>query len=537
MGIDALPAQAPTSRDWPAEYRELAAADRQAPLAAEDLERWAVAAYLIGNDDEGVSLRERAHRDYLRRGLIREAARCVFWIGFHLANAGRAAQAAGWLERLRRILSAVDENDACWALVWIADAERIMRSGDAATARPLFDRVSSTARATADDDLIVLAGLGRGRCLIMIGDVDGALDSLDEAMVYVAAEQVAPHLAGLAYCSVISACMERFDLQRAAEWTRALTGWCDAQSGLVPYRGACQIHRAEILQMLGSWSEAADEAERVGERHESDSMITGGAQYRLAELHRLHGRLQLAERAYAAAASCGLEVQPGLAQLRAAQGNMHAAAAGLDRALAESPHAPGRPRLLAARVEVAVQAEDLSAAGTAASALEDEAARIGTPYIEALAAQARGRVQLANGDAQPALVTLRRAWGLWQRVDVPYEAARTRLEVGAACRALGDDDAAHMELEAARTTFEQLGALADLEAMEGSERRGQDGPLTTREREVLQLVAHGRTNRAIATQLFLSEKTVARHVSNIFGKLGVRSRSAATSYAYEHGLV
>ena len=536
MGTDAVHVSAFTTHDWPAEYSLFAESDQRAPLAPEDLERWAVAAHLIGEDEQGIFLRDRAHREYLNRGQVRQAARCVFWIGFHLDNAGRAAQATGWLERLRRILAQIDENDPTWALEWLARAARATQAGDAATAMPLYDRVSATARTTSDDDLLVLAGLGRSQCLIMLGDMAGAFDSLDESMLSVTDEVVAPSVAGLAYCSVISACMERFDLQRAAEWTRALAGWCDAQSGLVPYRGVCQIHRAEILHLLGSWTEAAEEAERARNRPGPNSMITGGAQYRMAELHRLHGRFELADRAYAAAASCGHEVQPGLAQLRAAQGKSTAAAAGLDRALTENPHTPERPRLLAARVEVALQAADLSAAELAASALEDEAARMLTPYVQALASHARGRVQLAGGDPQSALPTLRRAWGLWQRVDVPYEAAKTRLEVGAACRALGDEDAARMEIDAARTAFQQLGALADLAAIDRSNHDAEEGPLTAREKEVLKLVAHGGTNRAIAAELFLSEKTVARHLSNIFSKLDISSRSAATSYAYEHGL-
>jgi DNA-binding CsgD family transcriptional regulator len=536
MGIDVPQVRAFTSHDWPAEYTRLAESDQGAPLSPEDLERWAVAAHLIGEDDQVISLRDRAYRNYLDRGLTRQAARCIFWIGFHLDNAGRAAQAAGWLERLRRILAELDEDDPLWALEWLALAFRAMQAADAETAIPLFDQVSAAARRTNDEDLLVLAGIGRGNCLIMLGNMAGALDSLDEAMLYVTAEVVAPQVAGLAYCSVISACMERFDLQRAAEWTRALAGWCDAQSGLVPYRGVCQIHRAEILHLLGSWTEAAEEAERARNRLASNSMIIGGAQYRLAELHRLHGRFDLAERAYAAAASCGHEVQPGLAQLRAAQGRAATAAAGLDRALAENANAPERPRLLAARVEVALQTADLSAASVAASALADEAGRIGTPYVEAQACHAQGRVLLAQGEPQSALPILRRAWGLWQRVDVPYEAAKTRLEVGAACRALGDEDAERMEIDAARTAFQQLGASADLAAIDHYERGTAEGPLTAREKEVLHLVAHGGTNRAIAAELFLSEKTVARHLSNIFVKLGVSSRSSAASYAYEHGL-
>jgi DNA-binding CsgD family transcriptional regulator len=358
-------------------------------------------------------------------------------------------------------------------------------------------------------------------------------------MVFVVADLVAPPIVGLAYCSMVALCMERFDVQRAGEWTRALSGWCDAQSGMVPYRGVCQVHRAEIFQIRGAWTEAASQAVHVSELPPPDGWIAGAAHYRLAELHRLRGRFDLAERSYAAAGARGQEVQPGLGLLRAAQGNPAAGMAGLERALAEQTDLPGRAPLLAAVVEVGLTTGDVATARSASVELGADAAAIGTPYLTALAAYASGRVALADDDPRAALPLLRRAWTLWQQVDAPYEAARTRLRVGVACRALGDDDAARMELDAARTVFEQLGATSDIAALAGLDgttaERGH--PLSARECEVLALVAQGHTNRAIAAKLFLSEKTVARHLSNIFAKLGVSSRAAATGYAYEHGLV
>ncbi|HET6759068.1 MAG TPA: LuxR C-terminal-related transcriptional regulator [Propionibacteriaceae bacterium] len=331
--------------------------------------------------------------------------------------------------------------------------------------------------------------------------------------------------------------MDRFDMQRAAEWTQALTRWCDAQSGLLPYRGECQVHRAEILQLHGSWAEAAEEVTQVSQRLPTASFVAGAAHYRLAELQRLRGQFDLAERSYAAAASCGREVQPGLALVRLAQGNPSAGLAGLDRALAESRSPARRSLLLAAKVEIALAAGSTDTARTALGELEKNAETIETPYMAALVADAGGRLRLAEDDPQAALPLLRRAWALWQEVDAPYEAARTRVQVSAACRALGDDDAARMELDAARTLFEQLGARCDLVALAPTEGAALGHPLSARECEVLALVAHGQTNRGIATTLFLSEKTVARHLSNIFTKINVNSRAAATAYAYEHQLV
>jgi ATP/maltotriose-dependent transcriptional regulator MalT len=402
----------------------------------------------------------------------------------------------------------------------------------------MLEQAAVGARVAHDDDLFVLAGLGRGRCLVVLGRTAEALAILDEIMVYVIAERVAPPVIGLAYCAVISLCMERFDIQRAGEWTRALTGWCDAQSGLMPYRGECQVHRAEIFQVHGSWAEATEEAVQVSQRVPAAGFVAGGAHYRLAELHRLRGQLDLAEREYAAAASCGREVQPGLALLRLAQGNPTAAIAGVDRALAESRDPALRSLLLAAKVEIALASGITESAPAALAELDQNAEAIQTPYLAALAAHAAGQFRLAEGDPQAALTSLRRAWTLWQQqVDAPYEAARTRVLVSAACRALGDDDAARMELDAARIVFEQLGARSDLASLAPADEATPGHPLTAREREVLALVAQGQTNRGIATMLFLSEKTVARHLSNIFSKINVNSRAAATAYAYEHRLV
>ena len=533
------PAQPFAGQDWAAEYGRLAGADARAPLGAEELEQWAVAAHMLGKDDEVVALRERALQSYLDRGMLRQAGRCGFWIGFHLGNSGQPAQAAGWRERMRRLVEGAAPDPYLTALGTLADAVFLMRTPRAADALPMLDQVVEVAQDVGDDDVLVLAIMGRGAALRELGRSAEALAALDEAMVLVLAGRAAPQVVGLAYCSMINQCMERYDIQRAGEWTRALSGWCEEQSGLVPYRGLCQVHRAEIFQLRGSWAEALAQAEQTSQLPPPDGWVAGAAQYRLAELYRLRGRLDLAERSYAAAGAAGREVQPGLALLRVAQGRPAAGMAGLERALAEHEDVARRSRLLAAMVEVALATGDVEAARSAADELAGDAADIGTPYLAALSAHAEGLVSLADGNPRAALPQLRRAWSLWQEVDVPYETARTRVKVSAACRMLGDEDAARMELDAARTVFEQLGATADLAALDGA-----DGPapahghsLSSREREVLALVAQGHTNRAIAIRLFLSEKTVARHLSNIFAKLGVGSRAAATAYAYEHGLV
>jgi ATP/maltotriose-dependent transcriptional regulator MalT len=418
------------------------------------------------------------------------------------------------------------------ALLRMPDAVAAMYSGDATRAMPVLADVSRRAAGRGDVDAFVLAGLGHGRCLAQLGRVEDSWAVLDEIMVHVVSGATAPQVSGLAYCSVVGLCLERYDLPRAQEWTQALTAWVQEQRGMVPYRGTCLVHRAEILQLRGAWTEAAEEAGAACDQIAmSGDFGLGLAHYRIGELARLRGEWNLAEQAYGRAAAAGAEVQPGLALLRLAQGRPDVAAAGLDRALAERA-SDRQPELLAARVDVALATGDLAAARSAVGRLQQYADPTQPAYLRGLAEHRCGALLLAEGQAESALPRLRRSWSHWNRIEAPYEAAKTRLLVAEACRQLGDDDAARMEVDAARAALQALGAVADLAALPET----GSGLLSPREREVLGWLATGATNRAIAGRLFLSEKTVARHVSNIFGKLGVASRAAATSYAYEHGL-
>lgn len=531
MGRDAF-----ARRAWDDAFAHLSAADRVRPLEPDDVERLATAAYMTARDAESADAWTRAHHAHQERGDVVRAARAAFWLGFQLMPKGDFARAGGWLARAKRLLDEGGHDCPEQGLVMVPLAAQTMFGGDAAGALALFEQAAEIGRRFKEPDLLTLSAFGRGQALIALGRIPEGVAVFDEAMVAVTAGEVSVFVAGLVYCGVIAGCYELFDIGRAREWTAALSAWCETQPDLVPFRGQCLVHRAQIMQLGGAWAEALEEAERARARLSAPPLpAIGLAFYQLGELHRLRGAFDKAEDAYRQAGEAGRSPQPGLALLRLAQGRPDAAQAGVRRALEETREPAPRSRILPAAVEIALTLGDLALASSAADELASLAEQIGAPYVGALAAHARGAVLVASGEPAAALPLLRRASATWQELEAPYEMARTRLLVAEACRALGDDDGATLEIDAARRALELLGAAPDLARFEPPTRAA--GGLTPREAEVLALVAQGKTNREIAKDLVISEKTVERHVSNIFTKLGLQTRAAATAYAYEHGLV
>jgi len=531
---------------WRDAYADLSAADRQAPLEPADLERLAMAAYLIGKDADSVDLLARAHQSFLSQSEPTKAARCAFWLASSLMSTGEHARAAGWLARARRLIEDGDHDCVERGYLLIPLGRQRVMEGDFATAQATFAEADRIGDRFGDLDLVSLARQGRGRALIRLGEIAQGVALLDEVMVAVTAGELSPPVAGTIYCSVLSACVEMFDIRRAQEWTEALATWCASQPDMVPYRGECLVHRAEVMRLHGVWPDALNEARQacacLSEMPGRPNL--GAAFYQVAELHRLRGEFAKAEEAYRQASELGRTPHPGLAQMWLAQGRVDVAKAAVCRVVLEARDRRSRCTALAAYVEIllASGAGDVPAARGAADELSAIASALATPFVRAVAAQAAGAVCLAEGDARAALGALRAAWTIWRDLAAPYEAACVSVLIGLACRQLGDADSGQMELDAACRCFRQLGAAPDLarvEALSSSSSAALKtaGGLTSREVQVLRLIASGKTNRAIADALGISEKTVARHVSNIFTKLDLSSRAAATAYAFQHDLV
>ncbi|MFI7014031.1 LuxR C-terminal-related transcriptional regulator [Streptomyces sp. NPDC050164] len=519
-------------------------------LAPDDCAALADAAWWTSRVEESITARMRAYSGYTAQGDARRAGYCAWMLFYEHQLAGHTAVAAGWLRRARRHLGGEPECVEQCYLAWM-DAEDARQRGAFGEAMAAARRMTDLARRCRSPDLTAMGVQAQAGVLVAQGRIAEGLDLLDEAMCSAAAGELSSFFTGWVYCLGLQQCMACADLERAAEWTDAAMRWCAAMPAENNYRGLCRVHRVEVLALRGSWPEAVAEALRTCEELlPYERRIAAEAFYVTGEIQRHRGELAAAEEAYARAHELGRDPQPGLALLRLTQGRAQAAAAMLRPALAGHEGTPwagslGRCRLLAAQVEIALALGRLEEARAAAGEL-DELARewqrrrgsVTTP-LDASAAAAGGAVAFAERDPDRALPLLHRALALWLGLDVPYEAAQVRMALAAVDRTAGDEEGARMELRAARQTFQRLGAVPDSRraaALLASARRREAGGLTEREIQVLRLVAAGRTNRAIAAELVISEHTVARHLNNIFAKLGVSSRAAATAYAYRHGL-
>ena len=528
-------------RAWMDAYESLSRADESSPLGPEDLELLAISASMVGRMDDHLALLERAYHVCQEAGDGLRAARAAFWLGMNLAIRGEVGPAGGWFGRAQRLVEREDQDCVEQGYLLVPVALQHQGVGDYEAAHDAAGAAAAVGERFGDADLVAVAVHFQGLIRIKQGRVEDGLGLLDEAMVAVTAGELSPIMTGVVYCGVIACCEEAFQPRRAREWTNALTRWCEQQPQMVAFTGRCLAHRAGIKQLHGAWQDALEEARLARERCEQamNQAATGQALYQQGEVLRLQGDFTAAEDAYRDANRYGREAQPGLALLRLGQGDVAPAAAAIRRLLGETTEPLQRAALLPAYAEIMLAVDDIEEARNACRELGEIAAASGSAMLDAIAARVRGAVELAEGDAPAALMSLRHAWRVWQELEAPYEVAIARVLVGLACRALGDEDSAVLELGAARAVFEQLGAAPDLARVDSHIRSvaADTHGLSPRELQVLRLVATGKTNREIATELVVSEHTVARHVQNIFGKLGVSSRTAATAFAFERDLV
>lgn len=531
--------------EWSRARAAFAQADAAGDLGPDDLYAWSDAAWSVGRSDESIRVGEQAHRRYVTEGRPRDAARAAIEVAIQLFLRGDEALGSGWISRAQRLLEGEEESPEHGLLLYVLGVEARLGGiapGDTSGIAETIDcarRVQEIGRRHGDPDLVAGGLLGEGRALVKAGRVSEGLALLDETLVALLSEELRLDWAGNIYCHLMAAAHELADIGRLVEWTDATARWLEALPPRIVFTGICRVHRSQVEHIRGGWEQAEREvAQAYADLEDIDRPAAAEAQYQLGEIRRMRGDLTGAEQAYGQAHRLGRDPQPGLALLHLTHGRVDVASASIRAALvAATGGRLGSARLFAAQAEIALAAGDLEVAGKACDELDQVAVAYESPGLEVMARHARGALLVARGQAEEALPVLRDACRRWQDVGAPYECARVRALLAEAYGALGDADAAAREREAAAEVFRHLKAIPDLQRIEQRPARGLPDGLTAREVEVLALVAAGKTNREIAGELVISQKTVARHLSNIFTKLGLSSRTAAAAYAFEHRLV
>jgi DNA-binding NarL/FixJ family response regulator len=525
-------------RDWVAAYEGLSVAGSEALLAA-DFADLATAAYLVGRHNDCIQALQRAHLAHLDAGDQRAAVRSAFWLAMTLMDRGEHAVASGWIARAERLLEAFEQDTVEHGYVLFFRMLGHVLAGDPVTGLGEATTLTSYGRRFGDGDLLAAGLMAQGRCLLYLGRVPEGVHLLDEAMVGVTTGEVSPIFAGHTYCSLIEACQEISDFDRVAQWTTALTTWCSAQVGLVPFTGQCALHRGQVMRVRGAFEQAIAELDSAAARYVVAGIpaAAGSAFAEKGELLSIRGEYDAAEEAFEQAVGLGHDPQPAHALLSLARGRTSAACTAVRRVLGEPRHPIHRSRLLPGAIDVLLAANDLTAARPLVAELEAVGEAFDSSSLKAMAGYAAGALALAEDRPDDALKALRAALQSWQELGWPYETARTRVLVGRSMRELGDEESAVAELGASARALAALGATPAAQEADRLLAPGLlPGGLTAREAEVLRLVAAGGSNAEIAGTLFLSEKTVARHLSNIFTKLNVPSRTAAAAYAFDHGI-
>jgi DNA-binding NarL/FixJ family response regulator len=532
-------------RHWAQAYEGFSAARDHSELSVEDLFALGNAAWWLGYVDESLSINEELYRRYLNGDRPREAAMAAMEVAVNLFLRGDLTIASGWISRTRRLLQDQPEGVEHAYVLYLTEVEGPL-GGISAMEEADFQTMVSSARAVQeagrrhnDPNLVTAGVLGEGRALVKKGRVAEGMRLLDEVMVSLLTDDLLPEWAGNFYCHLMAAAQEVADLRRAVDWMEATTKWLESLPPAVLFTGICRIHRSQVLQLKGAWQQAEMEAVRVCEDL-AVMHVRAAAEghYQVGELRRLRGDLEGAERAYQRAHEMGRDPHPGLALVLLGRGRVDAATASIRNSLvAEPSDRLVRARLCSALVEIAVASGDLELARDACAEIEKTASVFGSSGLEASALHARALVAFAEASPDEALPILRAVLKRWKEFDAPYESACIGLLLAETYSALQDADAVELELNACAAIFERLGATVEAGKVRAlrAKPRLPDG-LTRREVEVLSLVAAGGTNRAVAESLFISERTVERHLANIFIKAGVSSRTEAAAYAFKQDL-
>ncbi len=525
-------------RDWVAAYEGLSAAGSDALLAA-DFADLATAAYLVGRHNDCIQALQRAYQAHLEAGDQQAALRSAFWLAMTLMDRGEVAVANGWISRADRLLETFEEDTVEHGYFLFFRMLGHILGGDPLTALDEAVTLTSYGRRFTNGDLLATGLMCQGRCLLYLGRVPEGVRLLDEAMVGVTTGEMSPVFAGQTYCSLIEACQEISDFDRVAQWTTALTTWCGSQVGLVPFTGQCAVHRGQVMRVRGAFTEAVAELDGAIARYVAAGTpaAAGLACKEKGALLRILGEYDAAEASFEQAVGFGHDPQPAQALLSVARGRTDAACAAVRRALGEPRDPIHRSQLLPGAIAVLIAGGDIATARPLVAELVAIGEAFESSSLSAMARDAVGALALAEDRPDDALPALRAALLRWRELGWPYETARTQVLMGRALRGLGDEESAVTELRDAGRALAALGAGSEAQEVDRLLVPGPlPGGLTAREAEVLRLVATGRSNPEIAAALFLSEKTVARHLSNIFTKLDVASRTAAAAYAFDHGL-
>ena len=523
--------------DWRAVHDELAGRELTS-LRAVELDRLGESLFWLDRPDDSIAVLGLAFTAHTADGDHAGAAMAAWQLFYDHALVGETALANGWLERARHAVTR-SEDPVVAGFLAVAECDLAAASGALDEAQIHAERALELGRATGHADLTAMALQARGRALVAQGDLAAGITALEEAMVAVVNGELSPLFTGWVYCNALSTCHDLADLGRALEWSDAAMRWCDDLRHGRLYPGVCRLHVVELATLRGTWPTAAEMAQQACDELSShDPRYAGEAHYLIGELHRLAGDLDLAEEAFTCAHQLGRVPQPGLARVRHAQGRLDAALSGLRLALDTVPPAPlRRTELLVALAEVHLEDADTDAAAAAVEAMAGVVDGVASAYLHAVVIVTEARVLLARGDGMTACHRAGVAVDRFQELGLRYDEARAREIRGRAAQMIGELDTAQLELAAARDTFRRLGAEPDERRVAALLGEAPRSPLSRREIEVLRLVARGGTNREIAGELLVSEHTIARHLSNIYTKLGVGSRSAATAWAYEHSLV